>query len=384
MLSTTPLAGIRVVELGQNLAAPSAAAILADLGAAVIKVESGSGDDARHYGAPVGENSSIVFEAFNRNKEGIRVNLAQATERVWLRDFIAANADVCIQSLRPGKAAGMGLDAEVLTKLAPRLIYCNLGAYGSQGPLRDLPGYDPMMQAFSGIMSVTGDPDSSPARVGVPLVDLGTGLWLCVGVLAALYQRERTGTGGVVDVSLFETALSWMTLHFASFAASGKVPQRAGSGMRGVAPNRAYHTASGELMISALNNKLFFALADVLGHPEWRDDVEFATAQARGRHQHRVNHAVQEVLLTRPRDQWVARLTAAGVPCSPIQDVAEVLAHPQTQATGMIQAVAGMIPTMLPALRFDGERPGLRRPAPRLGEHDDKYRGGSTPNEPRQ
>ncbi len=186
MLSTTPLAGIRVVELGQNLAAPSAAAILADLGAAVIKVESGSGDDARHYGAPVGENSSIVFEAFNRNKEGIRVNLAQATERVWLRDFIAANADVCIQSLRPGKAAGMGLDAEVLTKLAPRLIYCNLGAYGSQGPLSDLPGYDPMMQAFSGIMSVTGDPDSSPARVGVPLVDLGTGLWLCIGVLAAL------------------------------------------------------------------------------------------------------------------------------------------------------------------------------------------------------
>ncbi|MGK2913588.1 MAG: CaiB/BaiF CoA transferase family protein [Porticoccaceae bacterium] len=381
MLSATPLTGIRVVELGQNLAAPSAAAILADMGATVIKVESISGDDARHYGAPVGENSSIVFEAFNRNKEGVSLDLSQESERAWLRDFIVANADVCIQSFRPGKTAEMGLGAAALTVLAPRLIYCNLGAYGGAGPLSDLPGYDPMMQAFSGIMSVTGDPESSPARVGVPLVDLGTGLWLCVGVLAALRERERTGTGGVVDVSLFETALSWMTLHFASFAASGKIPHRAGSGLRGVAPNRAYHTASGELMISALNNKLFFALADVLGHPEWRDDVEFATAHARGRHQHRVNHAVQEVLLTRPRDEWVAQLTAAGVPCSPIQDVAEVLAHPQTHATGMVATIAGAIPAILPALRFDGERPGLRTPAPRLGEHNDKYRGGKSRNE---
>lgn len=375
MLSTAPLTGIRVVELGQNLAAPSAAVILADLGAAVIKVESVSGDDARHYGAPAGANSSIVFEAFNRNKEGISLDLSQAAERAWLRGFIAANADVCIQSFRPGKAAEMGLGAEALTTLAPRLIYCNLGAYGGVGPLRDLPGYDPMMQAFSGIMSVTGDPESSPARVGVPLVDLGTGLWLCVGVLAAIHERERTGTGGVVDVSLLETALAWMTLHFASYAASGKIPQRAGSGLRGVAPNRAYHTASGELMISALNNKLFFALADVLGHPEWRDDTEFATAHARGRHQHRVNRVIQEVLLTRSRDEWVDQLTAAGVPCSPIQDVAEVLAHPQTLATGMIVGAAGGLPTVLPAVRFDGQRPGRHSSAPRLGEHNGKYRG---------
>ncbi|MBQ0720749.1 MAG: CoA transferase [Gammaproteobacteria bacterium] len=372
MSAPLPLEGIKVVEIGQNVAAPFGAMILADFGASVLKIESLQGDDARHYGAKVGDHSSIVFEAFNRNKEAISLDLSQASERQWLRDFIVENADVCIQSLRPGKADELGLGAVDLLALAPQLIYCNIGAYGSEGPLNKMPGYDPMIQAFSGIMSVTGEADRAPSRVGVPLVDLGTGMWLCIGVLSALNQRHQSGKGGVVDVSLLETALAWMTVQFGLHGATGKVPKRAGSGISGIAPNKAFATADGQIMITALNNKLFFALADVLGHPEWKDDPQLGKARARGKYCDRVNDLVQQALLARGRDQWVELLREAGVPCSPIQNAAEVLEHAQTQATGMIDA-SGDLPTVLSALSFNGQRPGMRSNAPTHGQHNAKY-----------
>lgn len=372
MSNPLPLEGIHVVEIGQNVAAPFGAMILADLGASVVKVESLSGDDARHYGAKVGDHSSIVFEAFNRNKEAISLDLSQESERQWLRDFIVENADVCIQSLRPGKAVDMGLGADDMLALSPELIYCNLGAYGSEGPLNELPGYDPMIQAFSGIMSVTGEEDRTPSRVGVPFVDLGTGMWLVIGVLAAVNRRHQSGEGGVVDVSLLETALAWMTMQFGINAATGTVPKRAGSGIRGVAPNKAFDTADGQIMITALNNKLFFALTDAVGHPEWKNDPDLADARIRGKNRSKVNDMVQQALLTRSRDEWVKLLRPAGVPCSPIQDTAEVLAHAQTQAMGMIDN-SGDLPVVQSAIRIDGERAGVRSKAPTLGEHNQKY-----------
>ena len=372
MSKPLPLEGIHVVEIGQNVAAPFGAMILADLGASVVKIESLNGDDARHYGAKVGDHSSIVFEAFNRNKEAISLDLSQQSQRQWLRDFIVQNADVCIQSLRPGKAADMGLGSDDLLPLAPRLIYCNLGAYGSEGPLNDLPGYDPMIQAFSGIMSVTGEKDRPPSRVGVPFIDLGTGMWLSIGVLAAINQRHQSGKGGLVDVSLFETALAWMTLNFSINAATDTIPRRAGSGIRGVAPNKAFETADGQIMITALNNKLFFALAEALGNPQWKDDPELADARLRGKNRTRVNEIVQEALLTRSRDEWVTLLREAGVPCSPIQDTAEVLAHAQTKAMGMIDA-SNELPAVLSPIRLNGERAGVRTRAPECGAHNQKY-----------
>jgi crotonobetainyl-CoA:carnitine CoA-transferase CaiB-like acyl-CoA transferase len=372
MPKSLPLEGIYIVEIGQNVAAPFGAMILADLGASVVKVESINGDDARHYGAKVGDHSSIVFEAFNRNKESICLDLSQLSNRTWLREFIAENADVCIQSLRPGKAVEMRLGAEDFASLAPQLIYCNLGAYGSEGPLNELPGYDPMIQAFSGIMSVTGEEDRAPSRVGVPFVDLGTGMWLAIGILAAINQRHQTGQGGLVDVSLFETALAWMTIHFGVNGATGAIPKRAGSGIRGVAPNKAFDTADGQIMITALNNKLFFALADVLNHPEWKTDPELADARSRGKNRLRVNEIVQEALLGRGSDEWLALLRPVGVPCSPIQDTAQVLAHAQTTAMGMIDT-SEELPVVLSALRINGERAGVRSKAPVLGEHNQKY-----------
>ncbi|MBL4781506.1 MAG: CoA transferase [Porticoccaceae bacterium] len=331
-----------------------------------------NGDDARHYGAKVGDHSSIVFEAFNRNKEAISLDLSNESERQWLKNFIAENADVCIQSLRPGKADQLGLGADDLLALAPHLIYGNIGAYGSTGPLSKMPGYDPMIQAFSGIMSVTGEADRSPSRVGVPLIDLGTGMWLCIGILSALNQRHQTGKGSVVDVSLLETALAWMTIPLGLHSATGSIPQRAGSGMSGIAPNKAFDTANGQIMITALNNKLFFALADVLGHPEWQRDPELCKARARGKFYQRVNDIVQQALLARGRDEWVELLRAAGVPCSPIQNTAEVLCHAQTQATGMVDTSTAL-PTVLPALRLNGQRPGVRHSAPDHGQHNAKY-----------
>ncbi len=372
MSTPLPLEGIKVVEIGQNVAAPFGAMILADFGASVVKVESLNGDDARHYGAKVGDHSSIVFEAFNRNKEAISLDLSNESERQWLKNFIAENADVCIQSLRPGKADQLGLGADDLLALAPHLIYGNIGAYGSTGPLSKMPGYDPMIQAFSGIMSVTGEADRSPSRVGVPLIDLGTGMWLCIGILSALNQRHQTGKGSVVDVSLLETALAWMTIPLSLHSATGSIPQRAGSGMSGIAPNKAFDTADGQIMITALNNKLFFALADVLGHPEWQRDPELCKARARGKFYQRVNDIVQQALLARGRDEWVELLRAAGVPCSPIQNAAEVLCHAQTQATGMVDTSTAL-PTVLPALRLNGQRPGVRHNAPDHGQHNAKY-----------
>ena len=372
MSASSPLEGIKIVEIGQNVAAPFGAMILADFGASVVKVESLSGDDARHYGAKVGDHSSIVFEAFNRNKEAISLDLSKASERQWLKAFIVENADVCIQSLRPGKADELGLGAADLLALAPHLIYGNIGAYGSTGPLNKMPGYDPMIQAFSGIMSVTGEADRAPSRVGVPLVDLGTGMWLCIGILSALNQRHQTGKGGVVDVSLLETALAWMTIPLGLHSATGTIPKRAGSGISGIAPNKAFETADGQIMITALNNKLFFALADVLDHPEWQQDPELSKARARGKFCERVNNIVQEALLARGRDEWVELLREAGVPCSPIQNAEEVLNHAQTQATGMIDTNAAL-PVVLPALRFNGQRPGVRNEAPVHGQHNAKY-----------
>ncbi len=372
MSSSLPLAGIRIVEIGQNVAAPFGAMVLADLGASVVKIEPPGGDDARHYSAKAGRDSSIVFEAFNRNKESVCLDLADEAQRQWLREFIRDSADVCIQSLRPGKADRLELGADALLPTAPQLIYCNLGAYGAHGPLSELPGYDPMIQAFSGIMSVTGEADRTPARVGVPLIDLGTGLWLCIGILAAINRRHSTGRGGVVDVSLLETALNWMTIHFGVHAATGATPKRAGSGIRGVAPNRAYDTADGQIMITALNDRLFSALAQALEHPEWLQDPELASSRERGKNRHRVNELVQAALMHRSRDEWVRRLRDAGVPCSPIHDTAEVAANAQVSALGILETI-GELPAVLAALRFEHKRPGIRAAAPSLGEHNAKY-----------
>ena len=364
-----PLAGITVVELGHSVAGPFACQILADLGAQVIKIEKGAGDDARHWGPPFVDGASATFQALNRGKRSFTLDLRGPDDRQALLDLMVARADVVVQNMRPGQVAELGLDAASLRALQPRLVYCNMGAFGAAGPLADRPGYDPLMQAFGGIMSVVGEPGGAPVRVGPSIVDMGCGLWAALGVVSLLMRRQQTGEGGVVDVSLLETSIGWMSLFSAQFLASGTVPAKNGSGQAGIVPYRAYRTADGDLVVAAGNDKLFAALCAVLGHPEWVVDERFASNPARVGHAAALYALLEPCFLQRGNAEWMALLESAGIPCAPVQDVAQMLAHEQTQAIGLLQQVAGSsIPLVGLPLCLDGLRPTASHAAPALGE----------------
>ena len=370
----TPLAGIVVVELGHSVAAPFAGQILGDLGADVIKIEKADGDDARKWGPPFWEGASAHFQPLNRNKKSAVRELRDPRQLAELKRLIVERADVVLQNLRPGQVNELGLDAGSLMADKPGLIYCNLGAFGSAGPLKDRPGYDPLMQAFSGIMSTTGEAERGPVRVGASIVDMGTGMWAVIGVLSALHTRHATGKGGVVDVSLFETAASYVSLFASQYQASGELPSRQGSGANGIVPYRAYATQDGELVVAAASDGLFRRLAQVLGHSEWIADARFETNPQRVEHQGVLYAMIEIEMAKRGNTEWIALLDAAGIPCAPVQNVAEMIAHEQTRALGLLQQVpdSAMKFIGLP-VSFDGVRPALRSRPPRLGEHTDEF-----------
>jgi crotonobetainyl-CoA:carnitine CoA-transferase CaiB-like acyl-CoA transferase len=382
-LSGLPLAGLHVVEFGHSVAAPYAAQILADLGADVLKVEKPDGDDARHWGPPFLDGTAATFQALNRNKRSVVANLRDVAQRDALRAHIVAHADVVLQNLRPGQADALGLGATELRQLQPRLVYCNLGAFGARGPLADRPGYDPLMQAFGGIMSVVGEAGRPAVRVGPSIIDCGTAMWAALGIVSALLRRRDTGVGAVVDVSLFETAAGWMSTHVAQFGGSGTLPQKAGSGQIGIVPYRAYATRDGELVVAAGNDGLFARLCGVLGHPEWVTDARFVSNPLRVRNAEALYALIEPCLLTRTSADWTEALEAAGVPCAPVQNVQQMLAHPQTQALGIAQPLpGGSAPLIGLPISFDGVRPGARSGAPALGAHSADVFGHPNPESP--
>ncbi|UCE30328.1 MAG: CoA transferase [Burkholderiales bacterium] len=370
------LKGIRVVELGQNLAGPFAGAILADLGADVIKVEKPEGDDARKWGPPFWpDGSSAAFHGMNRNKRSVTVDVRDDGERERLLQLIGT-ADVFVHNLRPGAADKLGLGAADLCERFPRLVYCDMGAFGHDGPLALRPGYEPLLQAFAGLVSINGDPDGPPARMGCSLVDLGTGMWTVIGALAALQRRSVTGEGGLVRTSLFETALRWAGLHIESYAVSGKVPERHGTGHPVLVPYQAFETANGPLVVTAGNDRLFARLAEVLGRPEWATDPRYATNADRYANKPEMLRLISEILATDTRERWAERLEAAGVPCAPINSIPEVYAHPQTAALGILQQPPGAPAPMvgLP-ISFGDARPAMRSVGPALGADNDAVFG---------
>lgn len=370
--SPAPFAGLVVVELGHSVAAPFAGQILSELGAEVIKVEKADGDDARRWGPPFWEGASAFFQTLNRNKQSVVCELRDPDQLEALRTLITERADIVLQNLRPGHVEKLELDGPSLLKRKPSLIYCNLGAFGATGPLKDRPGYDPLMQAFGGIMSTTGEAGRPSVRVGASIVDMGTGMWAVIGILTALHQRHASGQGQVVDVSLFETASTWVSLLAAQVLASGQVTPKQGSGMHGIAPYKAYPTQDGEIVIAAGSDALFRALAGALGHPEWIDDPRFTDNPSRVAHQAALYAMLDAQMLTRPSAHWIAVLEAAGVPCSQVNNLAEMMAHPQAQALGLVQDVpgTGMRFIGLP-MSFNGQRTRPRSAPPRLGEHND-------------
>ena len=363
-----------MVELGHSVAAPFAGQILADLGAEVIKIERVDGDVARTWGPPFWEGAAATFQPLNRNKKSAVCELRDPAQLAALKALIDERADVVLQNLRPGQVGKLGLDADSLMKEKPGLIYCNLGAFGNRGPYKDRPGYDPLMQAFSGIMSTTGEAGRAPVRVGASIVDLGTGMWAVIGILSALHTRRDSGKGSVVDVSLFETAAGYVSLFAAQYQSSGELPSRQGSGANGIAPYRAYATRDSELVVAAGSDGLFRRLAQVLGHPDWADDARFVSNPQRVAHQAELYALIEAEMAKRANAEWMGLLDDAGIPCSPVQNIAEMIAHEQTQALGLLQQVpdSAMKFIGLP-LSFDGMRPALRRRPPKLGEHTDEF-----------
>ena len=368
--SVRPFSDLVVIELGHSVAAPFAGQIFGELGAEVIKIEKKDGDDARKWGPPFVEGASTFFQSLNRNKTSVVCDLRLQSDRDALVALIRERADIVIQNLRPGQTESLGLDGESLLAIKPSLIYCNLGAFGRVGPLRDRPGYDPLMQAFGGIMSTTGEPGRPSVRVGASIVDMGTGMWAVIGILTALRERQASGKGCVVDVSLFETATCWSSLLASQYLGGDVLAEKQGSGASGIVPYKAYATRDGELVIAAGSDGLFRALAKVVGHPEWIEDPRYLDNPSRVQNQVQLYGQLDAIIAAKDTAHWVEQLEAAGIPCAQVQNIAQMVAHPQTEALGLVQPVpgTGMKFLGLP-LSFDGKRPHPRFAPPRLGEH---------------
>jgi crotonobetainyl-CoA:carnitine CoA-transferase CaiB-like acyl-CoA transferase len=366
-----PLAGVTVVELCHSVAGPYAGSILADLGADVIKVESPEkGDYARDWGPPFAHGTSTLFHVLNHNKRGLALDLRDRITRERLIAFILDHTDVVLQNMRPGAIDKLGLGAAVLRARKPSLITCDLGAYGPRGPLKERPGYDPLMQAHGGIMSITGVEGGEPVRVGCSIVDQGAGMWAALGILAALNRRHVTGEGCHVSTSLFETAIGWMGGQIGAYLAGGKMRRPMGSGVAEIVPHQAFPVSDGYIMVAAGNDNLFRALCNALER-NFATDARFATNSKRVENRHTLIPLLEEIFRTRSGLEWFTRLDAAGVPAAPIENVAQVAASPQTAALGMLQRAPDLDMTLagLP-LEFDGARPPYRVSAPKLGEHN--------------
>jgi len=368
MSSVRPLAGLVVIEIGHSIAAPYAGMILGELGAEVIKVENPKGGDAcRGWGPPFTDGTATAFHAFNRAKRGITIDLGDPAKVEKLHGLIRERADVLIHNLKYGTLDRYGLPAAALAAEKPSLVYCNIGAFGSTGPLRDRPGYDPMMQAYGGLMSLLGEDGRPPVRVTVSIIDMATAMWAVIGILAALQERGRTGRGGVIDTSLYETTLAWMTLPLSAYLANGEVPARHGSGVEQIVPYQAFATADGHIMVAAGNDNLFRRLCTAIARPGLAEDSRFRTNSDRVVNRPALIAILSDLFATEPITVWAERLDAAGIPNGPIQRVDQVVADAQTAALGIIQQLSSISLVGLP-LSFGGARPPFAKLAPQLGE----------------
>lgn len=370
----TALAGLKVLDCSRVLAGPSCGQLFADLGAEVIKIEDRGGDENRNW-LPVVDGRGANYMSVNRGKRGMTLNLKAAKGQEILAALVR-QADVLIENFPPETARRLGLDWPRLQSLNENLIHVSITGYGARGPLKDRPGYDNMLQAFSGMMAMTGEHDRGPARLGPSVIDLGTGALAFAGACAALLARNLgTAKGQHVEVSLLQTALSQLGYHFTAYSMAGVVPQRTGSAVWHIVPYQCFQTSDGWLLAGATNDAAWQRLATALEAPELRDDPAYASNQGRSDRRLELVAKLEPYFRRRSTAEWVARLDAAKVPCSPVQDVAQALAHPQVQALGMVQQVddgrGGSIGLCAPPIEFSATPtvPGHRPPD--LGEHTD-------------
>lgn len=362
-----------MLDVTTSIAGPYCAQALAALGADVIKIERpDTGDDGRAWGPPFWDGDGVMFLSANAGKRSVAISLREPRGREAVMR-LADTADVFLQSLRPGLAEEIGLGPVEVRARNPTLVYCSVGAYGRVGPLSREPGYDALMQAAGGLISMTGEPGRPGVRVGFSLIDIGTGMWATIGILGALLERERTGEGAVVDVSLYETTLAYIGYHLAGYLAAGTIPRGQGTVFPMVAPYQVFPTRDGELMVAGGNDRLFAALCEAVGLPELVADPRFETNPARVA----CRDELYEILVERLRQDdtaaWHERLTAAGVPTAPVADVRDVIESPQTDALGILQPLehARIADLRLPALpvSFDHERVLHPSAPPDVGAH---------------
>ncbi|MES3000758.1 MAG: CaiB/BaiF CoA-transferase family protein [Pseudomonadota bacterium] len=359
-----PLLGQRVIDMTQNVAGPYCTQILADLGADVIKIERpGAGDDTRHWTPLAGPGMSASYATLNRGKKSVSLNLDSVEGQSLLVRMLRPD-DVVIHSLKPGSAEARGVGYEALSEGRPGLVYCAISAFGNLGAMASLPGYDPLIQAYAGIMSVNGHDGAPPARVGVSMVDMGTGMWSALGIVAALSLRKDTGRGMRIDTSLLETGIGWMTNPIANYSISGKLPTRMGSGTTMVTPYEIFETSDSHVFIGCGNDRLFTNMAQAIGHPQLSADPRFITNAARVENRSALEPVLSGILRAMTTQVVVTRLRAHGVPVSGVQNIEQMLADPQVQALGMHRALPLAFPGEPTAtaqavglpIRFGGER----------------------------
>jgi succinate---hydroxymethylglutarate CoA-transferase len=371
-----PLAEIRVLDLTRILAGPLCTMMLGDMGADVIKVEPPeTGDDTRTWGPPFLAGDAVYFLGVNRNKRSLTLNMAVPAGQKILAGLIE-KADVLIDNFKLGTLDKWGFTDDWFERHAPRLVRCSITGYGSSGSKAALPGYDFILQAESGLMSICGEPEGKPTKYGVAIVDVCTGMLASNSILAALNARERTGKGQKVELSLYETSLAMLVNVAASYLAAGRNAGRFGNGHPSIVPYTSYQTADAMIALGVGNERQFARLADVLGHPEWAKDARFASNRARVENRAAIDGLISEALSHDKADAWLAKLKAAGIPCGKINSVAEALEDPQTAARRMIETIehptVGALKMLGIPFKFSDTACSVRRPPPTLGQHSEE------------
>jgi len=366
-----PLQNIRVLDLSRVLAGPYCTMVLGDLGAEVIKVEPPEGDETRGWGPPFAGGESAYYLCVNRNKRGVVVNLKTDEGRNILRE-LALQSDVLVENFRPGTLKKFGLDFETLHDLNPRLVYCSISGFGQTGSLRDKPGYDFMIQAMGGVMSITGEPEGEPMKVGVAVADLFAGQNAVIAILAALQARTFTGEGQYIDIALFDSELGWLANVASNFLISGKNPKRYGNAHANIVPYQSFQASDGWFVVAVGNDKQFEAFCRVLGRPEFSADERFLTNSGRVQNREILIPLLKPIFLERTVSEWLA-LIGDQFPCGPINDFKQVFAMPHVKEREMLvemeHPTIGQLPLVGSPLKMSGTRVEYRLPPPLMGQH---------------
>ncbi|MEW6366137.1 MAG: CaiB/BaiF CoA-transferase family protein [Acidobacteriota bacterium] len=370
------LDGLVVLDLTRVLAGPYCTMTLGDFGARVIKIEQpGRGDDTRQWGPPFSAaGESAYYLCANRNKQSVTLNLKSKMGLQILRE-LASRADVLVENFKVGTMEQLGVGYAALRELNPGLVYCSITGYGQTGPYRDRPGYDNVIQAQGGVMSITGPEDGEPYKVGVAIADITAGMVATISILAALQWRSRTGQGQYIDVALLDSQLAWLANVASAYLVSGKPPRRYGNAHATIVPYQLMPTADGWLMLAVGNDTQFAALCSLLGREEWITDERFATNPARVTHRKQLIQMLKEIFPTRTTREWVDLLLGTGIPCGPVNDIPAALSDPQAVARCMVQSVshptAGEVRLVGPATKLGTTPARIFSAPPVLGEHTD-------------